>query len=157
MHTDPSVRGMKLLTHEGQASNAEGEAHGDGVLESGPLGLVVAGPQGAQPLAPGKGGPGEDEGAVPVGAVAGPAPLLQALPGGRMEQGSVDVVHLPVLHPTMVDVVLGHRHLPTATKTLWTGASHPFWCHAWPNRRCRIQKADKDNSVGMPRISSHLH
>ena len=72
---------------------------------------IVPRPDGPHALRPREEAAAQHEGAVPVGAPHAAATLLQALGGRHVEQQAVQVVQVTVLHPPMVQVVLGHRDL----------------------------------------------
>mmetsp|Transcript_51147 Transcript_51147/g.108868 ORF Transcript_51147/g.108868 Transcript_51147/m.108868 type:complete len:220 (-) Transcript_51147:2367-3026(-) len=93
--------------HEGKCANVQAEEHGRGDLKVGPLGLVVPCPYGAVPLAGGKEGTGQHEGADVVPLV----PLYKSLPSRAVEEHSVEVVPLPVLAPVQVQEILLHGDL----------------------------------------------
>uniref|UniRef100_A0A182VLH5 Uncharacterized protein n=1 Tax=Anopheles merus TaxID=30066 RepID=A0A182VLH5_ANOME len=95
-----------VRTAEADAGDRQRQAHLDRGLQVAPLGHVVAGPDRRVPLAAGKVRPGQNE-----RTQAPFAPPQQPVERGDQLHVPVQVVHVPVLQPAVVQVVLQHRHL----------------------------------------------
>eukprot|EP01136_Pigoraptor_vietnamica_P001289 Opistho-1_new@27719 len=95
-----------VRARERQPGQSDGHDHRKRRLEVVPVGRVVARPNGAVPLRPGKERPREHKRAAHVAG-----PVREALRGGHVLVEAVDVVHVPVFPSAVVDGVLVHRYL----------------------------------------------